>query len=203
MLFRSMFDDQKAAEIHVLQGEHSEVHRNRSIGSFLLDLKEGGGDHSKIIVRFDLTLDGTLNVTATQPATGISQELTINNALSQFQADERDWAETRLGAIFDASDVLLDDEDLPAPQQWATQAKRNSDAPDSANRMDPAAVGSRFPEAIALLRKGEPVKSSVDAEDAREIESLCEKLDQAMASDDAAAVASLCVELDDILFYVQ
>ena len=43
----------------------------------------------------------------------------------------------------------------------------------------------------------------VDAEDAREIESLCEKLDQAMANDDAAAVASLCVELDDILFYVQ
>jgi molecular chaperone DnaK len=201
--YSKIFDDQKAAEIHVLQGEHSEVHRNRSIGRFLLDLEAGGGDRSKINVRFDLTLDGTLNVTATQPATGISQELTINNALSQFQADERDRAEARLGAIFDASDELIDDENLLAPQQWATRAKRDADAPDAANRMDPAVVGSRFPEAIALLRKVEPLKSSVDAEDAREIESLCEKLDQAIASDDAAAVASLCVELDDILFYVQ
>ena len=160
--YSKMFDDQKAAEIHVLQGEHSEVHRNRSIGRFLLDLEAGGGDRSKIIVRFDLTLDGTLNVTATQPATGISQELTIDNALSQFQADERDRAEARLGAIFDASDELIDDEDLPAPQQWAAQAKRNSDAPDAANRMDPAVVGSKFPEAMALLRKVEPLKSSVE-----------------------------------------
>jgi molecular chaperone DnaK len=37
-----------------------------------------------VVVRFDLTLDGTLKVTATQPATGVSRELVIDNALSRF-----------------------------------------------------------------------------------------------------------------------
>ena len=80
--YSSMHEEQKSAEIHVRQGEYSEVHRNRSIGKFTLDLETGGTERSKIVVRFDLTLDGTLKVTATQSATGISKELKIDNALS-------------------------------------------------------------------------------------------------------------------------
>jgi hypothetical protein len=129
--------------------------------------------------------------------------LTINNALSQFQAEERDRAEARLGAMFDASDELIDDADLPASRQWDAGVKSDSEAPAATAVPSPAAKESHVPDALALLQKVEPVKPSVDAEDAREIESLCERLEQAMADDDAAAVASLCVELDDILFYVQ
>ena len=44
---------------------------------------------------YTLTLDGTLKVTATQPATGLSKDLIIDNALSHFQADERGRAEAR------------------------------------------------------------------------------------------------------------
>jgi len=43
----------------------------------------------------------------------------------------------------------------------------------------------------------------VGTEDARDIESLCEDLNEAMANDDPSQVASLCIELDEILFYVQ
>ena len=200
--YSKMFDDQEEAEIHVLQGEHAEVHRNRSIGKFLLDLEAGGGNRSKIVVRFDLTLDGTLKVTATQAATGISRELTIDNALSQFQADERERAEARLGAMFDASDEILDDEDLPSPRQWAAQAAKSRVA-DAGTKRDSSDDEAKFPEAVALIKKAESLKSSVEAEDARDIESLCENLHQAMADEDHSAVASLCVELDDILFYVQ
>lgn len=201
--YSKMHDDQKQAEIHVLQGEHSEVHRNRSIGNFMLDLEAGGGDRSKIVVRFDLTLDGTLKVIATQSATGISKELTIDNALSQFQADERERAEARLGAMFDASDEILDDEDLPSPKQWVNPAAENVAFPGNGTTDDPAEYEARFPEAVALIKKAESLKSTVDTEDARDIESLCENLNQAMADDDSAAVAGLSVELDDILFYVQ
>ena len=47
------------------------------------------------------------------------------------------------------------------------------------------------------------MKTSVESEDAEEMEMLSERLKEAMAADDAAAVASLSEELDDILFYVQ
>lgn len=200
--YSTMHDEQEAVEIHVLQGEHVELHRNRSIGKFRLKLKSGGGDLSKIVVRFDLTLDGTLNVTATQAATGISHELTIDNALSQFQADGRERAAARLGAMFDASDELIEDADLPSPQEWAAEAGTNSEDFDTTNWTE-AAYASKFPEAAALIKKAQSLKTSVAAEDAQDIESLCESLQQALASDDSSTVASLCIELDDVLFYVQ
>ena len=111
-------------------------------------------------------------------------------------------AEARLGAMFDASDEILDDEDLPSPRQWADQAAK-SGAAGAGPKSDSSADEAKFPEAVALMRKAESLKSSVEAKDARDVESLCENLRQAMADDDHSAVASLCVELDDILFYVQ
>jgi hypothetical protein len=152
------------------------------------------------VVRFDLTLDGTLKVTATQPATGLSRVLTIDNALSQFQADERDRAGARLEAMFDESDELMDEEDAPSLTPRRTL---DSVHPDTLNAADSEPLESGFPEAVSILLKAETLKASVVGEDARDIESLCKKLKNAMAAGDSAAVASLSEELDDILFYVR
>lgn len=199
--YSTMHDDQDSAEIHVLQGERPEVHRNRSIGRFRLDLKAGGGDRSKIVVRFDLTLDGTLKVTATQPATGLSRVLAVDNALSQFQADERDRAESRLDAMFGSSEEFADEGEFPpSSNQWDD---RDSDRPSTPTAADSQTAESRFPEAVSLLKKAEMLKTSVEGQDARDIESLCENLKNAMAVDDRAAVAGLGEELEDILFYVR
>jgi molecular chaperone DnaK (HSP70) len=195
-----MHDEQDAVVIHVLQGEHSEVHRNRSIGKFRLDLEPGGGERSRIVVRFDLTLDGTLKVTATQAATGRSKELAIDNALSQFQADERVRAQARLGAMFDASAELLEDHDLPTQEQWGGD---ESDSRQPASGSEAGDAAEKFPAATELLKQAREIKASVTAEDARDIQSLTENLKQAMEADDSSAVASLSEELDDILFYVR
>jgi molecular chaperone DnaK len=194
-----MFDDQESVVIHVLQGERPEIHRNRSIGKFRLSLESGGGERSKVVVRFDLTLDGTLKVTATQPATGRARELTIDNALSQFRADERDRAEARLGAMFDASEELIDDEDLPSPKQW-----RTNDSDSGTLSTDGfQSAQSEFQEAVALLKQAETLRPSVEGQDAMDLESLCKNLEDAMAADDPVAVAGLSAELDDLLFYVR
>ena len=195
--YSTMHDDQEEVIIHVLQGERPEVHRNRSVGKFRLQLDPGGGARSKIVVRFDLTLDGTLKVTATQPATGLSRELVIDNALSQFQADQRGFAEARLGELFDASGELFEDEEPPIPIQWRTSDE--SDLPDD---VSPHSL-TGFVEAAALLKKAKASRSSMTGEDALELEALCKKLEDAMATGDAAAVAVVGAELEDLLFYVQ
>jgi len=197
--YSTMYDDQDAVRIDVLQGEHRELHRNHPIGRFLLNLKTGGGDRSRIVVRFDLTLDGTLKVTATQPATGINQVLTIDNALSQFQADDRNRAETRLAEMFDASEDF-DHENLTYPNEWQQSDADSLAAPNTA---ESGSLADRFPEALALIKKAESTKASVVGQDAKDIESLCERLMDAMADGDSAAVAGLSEELDDILFYVR
>jgi molecular chaperone DnaK len=194
----TMHDEQDEVLIHVLQGERPEVHRNRSVGKFRLQVEPGGGERNKIVVRFDLTLDGTLKVTATQPATGHSRELVIDNALSQFQTGTRSAAEARLGDLFDSSEELLDDEDLAAQREWRTD--------DLESDFDSQAVPSpspMFQEALALLDKAKAAKSSVTGQDAKDLEALCKKLQQALAGEDPAAVAAAGAELDDLLFYVR
>ena len=198
--YAKVTDEQEAAEIHVLQGERPEVHRNQSIGRFRLDLKAGGGDLSKIVVRFDLSLDGTLKVTATQPATGFTKDLAIQNALSQFQAEDRGRAETRLESMFEASEELLDEDDLPVRSEWGAM---DSETDESASPDVISAWEMKFAEAVALLKKADSLKSSIDGQDASDLESICENLKNAMTTDDPVAVASFSAELDDLLFYVK
>ena len=141
-----------------------------------------------VVVRFDLTLDGTLNVTATQAATGVSEELTIDNALSQFQADERSHAKARLHRLFEDSPDILGDADVPV---------------ESVSTSAAGASESQFSEAIDLLKQAEKLRSSVEGDDAEDLDSLVENLQQAIAVGDTGAVSSLAAELDDILFYVR
>ena len=185
-------EEQDRAQIHVLQGESSDLSRNRSIGRFMLDLETGSDISDDITVRFDLTLDGILKVTATQSATGNSQELIIDNALSEFQEQDREQAEARLGAIFDSSDEILADADLPK-QDW------QSSKPD-AHSLVPNL--EKYPAAAAMLEQCKSV-SGIPAEDLNDIQSASKNLRAAIAEDNAVKVTSLCEELDDILFYIQ
>ncbi len=198
--YSTVHADQDEVVIHVLQGERPEVHRNRSVGKFRLQLQPGGGDRSKIVVRFDLTLDGTLKVTATQSATGLSRELIIDNALSQFQADARSAAEMRLENLFDASEDLLDDDDLPSQKEWQTDDSEST-SDWSAGAAPPSSP--MFQEAAALLAKAQAAASSVSGQDARDLELLCKNLQQALAGADSGAVAAAGAELEDLLFYVR
>jgi molecular chaperone DnaK len=198
--YSTISDNQEAAEIHVLQGERPEVHRNRSIGKFRLNLKTGGGDRSRIVVRFDLTLDGILKVSATQPATGLSHAVTIDNALSQFQADDRDRAEARLQEMFASSDELLDEDDRHSLTEWGVE---DAERPDVASIFDLESAEATFPEAVAILKRADSMKASVEGQDAQDLESLCINLKQAMTTGDVAAVAGFVAELDDLLFYVR
>ncbi|MEX1224137.1 MAG: Hsp70 family protein [Pirellulales bacterium] len=199
--YSTMHPEQEKVEIHVYQGEHAELHRNQSIGKFMLDLQSGDGDKSKIVVRFDLSLNGTLEVTATQTATGVSKSLSINNALSRFQADERDRAEARLGAMFDDSEELLDGDAWKRTSQWSQQ---EGEAPAATGTVrDAEAAALKYPAAAALLEKAEQLKSAVAGDDAADITSLSAALREAIAADDEPQVVGICEELDDILFYVQ
>jgi molecular chaperone DnaK len=185
-------EEQEGANIQVQQGEHEDVQRNQSIGEFLLDLKTGAGQR-KIVVGFDLTLDGTLRVAATQTTSGVSKELTITNALSQFQSEQREQAQSRLASMFDSSAELLG-----AMEHQSSKARQPTK--DQSGDSD---VSKRFPAAVALLEQVGKLDGSLAEEDAIEISSLSSRLKEALSSGATADVEMLCAELDDILFYVQ
>ncbi len=205
-MYYKMHEDQRQALIHVLQGEHKEVERNRSIGEFMLDLESGGGDRNKIVVRFDLTLDGTLKVTATQSATGITKQLNIDNALSKFQSTEREQAQTRLREMFDASDEILDDGDLPVSHllAWTVDsAEERFVSPHAETASRGCHDVGKYPAAAALLTELDRLNTGLAQQDAEELQELRQRLEQAVTRQDDVSVKALCEELDDVLFYVR
>ena len=79
--FSTAQDNQPSVEIHVLQGEREFAKDNRTLGRFTLeDLPPSPRGVPQIEVEFALDANGILNVTATDKATGKSQNITIQGS---------------------------------------------------------------------------------------------------------------------------
>ena len=103
-LFTTFVDGQESATIGIYQGESDDVHNNDFVGEFRLDGLSGADAGNQILVRFDLDLDGILTATAVERATGRSQRLSIDNAVSQFRRSNHQQAARRIDEAFgDAS----------------------------------------------------------------------------------------------------
>lgn len=197
-IYSRVHEEQKQVRIHVLQGESRDVSRNQSIGHVTLDLQTGDQASDDIIVRFDLTLDGILKVTATQPS-GSSEELVIDNALNDFIEGGRDHALARLGKMFDSSDQLLSSSDFPAlaaPSEIGEDRAGDVAADSTIQNLE------KYPAAAALLEQSKSLKN-IPADDLAEVHSVSGELRKAIANDNSAQVTSLSQELDDILFYIE
>jgi len=191
-VYSRMHEEQLQVAIQVLQGESNEISRNRPVGEITLELDTGDDASDDIVVRFELTLDGTLTVTATQTGTDNSRELVIDNALSEFKQDSRDHAVKRLTKLFGSSNEMLDTPALPAP---SSQSSSNNYATKKTNT-------AGFPAAEALLAKSRSLEN-IPAEDVADLERVTKELHSAMAGKEPVQVAALCEELEDILFYYE
>ncbi len=190
--FSTTHPSQKKIQIEVYQGEHPDLSFNTLIGNFEMEVTPGE-DNSRIVVRFALTLDGTLKVTAIQTATRRQQELTINNALSKFKSEDRPAVESRLAEIFQASPELHSDDSQSFGEAWGEESSSSVESD----------FVQKYPVAAELLTRIDQLPVQADSVDAAELQQTADKLRQAMADDDADQVNALTEELDDILFYIR
>jgi molecular chaperone DnaK len=87
-VFSTAADNQREVEIHVVQGERPFAADNKSLGKFTLDgIPPAPRGVPQIEVTFDIDVDGILNVSATDKATGRSQHIRIT-ASSGLTEDE-------------------------------------------------------------------------------------------------------------------
>lgn len=203
--FSKIFDEQSQVNIEVVQGEHPEPDRNLSIGTLTLQLTGGDDLHRKVVVGFDLTLDGVLKVTAKQPASGRVEELVVDNALSKFAAEERQAAQSRLQYMFDQSTEIAGLDELPPKSEFHDDSRvdnaHRSPQDSMANAIERAR--ERFPKTASLLERAGAMAQRVQGDDADDLEKLCEQLYTALETDDEDTVNGLTADLDDLLFYVQ
>lgn len=77
-VFSTASDNQSQVEIHVLQGERPMAADNKSLGNFVLDgIPPAPRGVPQVEVTFDIDANGIIKVTASDKATGRSQDITI------------------------------------------------------------------------------------------------------------------------------
>ncbi len=81
-IFSTAADNQTSVEIHIIQGERPMVADNKSLGRFILDgVPAAPRGVPQIEVSFDIDVNGILNVSAKDKATGKTQSIRIEGSI--------------------------------------------------------------------------------------------------------------------------
>ena len=202
-VFHTVYDHQESVEIDVYQGEAEDVRRNYRVGKFLIQGLARVPAGNQIVVALDLNLDGMLRVSAREKATGLQKQVTIENAFSRYENEERDLARERLdrlwGSPADAED--LDEEDEGYLPGVESEAELPSGPPELVS--GPREGQRETVQARALLEKCERLLPNLQPEDKAEVERLTTNVRSALTDRKWDQLTAACNELSDVLFYLE
>lgn len=166
-IFTTAVDNQTQVEIHVLQGERPMAADNVSLGRFFLDgIPPAPRGVPQIEVTFNIDVNGILNVTAKDLATGKAQHITIQS--SRLSEDEIERMRREAEANEEAD-------------------RRKRELADARNEADSAVYNAE-----KLLKE---LGDKVTQEEKDKVGSKIEAVRQALSKDDVLAIRSACEEL--------
>jgi molecular chaperone DnaK len=202
--FCTVSDNQPKVEIEVFQGENDDIRFNHNIGKFTIDGLARAPAGNQLVVQLDLDLNGMLRVSAREKATGLQKQVTIENALAQFEREEVNQARARLDHLWGQAEG--EDDLAGAPDFASTPAEPG---PSDSGPSEPELVagpreGQReMVQARALIEKAERLAANLAAEDRGEIERLMAQLHNAVTDRQWGRVSAASNELSDVLFYLE
>ena len=168
-IFSTAADNQTQVEIHVLQGEREMASVNRTIGKFhLTGIPPSPRGIPQIEVSFDIDANGILNVTAKDLGTGKEQNITIT-ASSGLSDNE-------------VENMVKDSE------QHADEDKKLREDVDAKNQGDAAVYQTE-----KLLKEHE---DKINADSKSKIEGAIERLKEALKKEDADEIKSATEDLN-------
>jgi molecular chaperone DnaK len=185
-IFGTVCDDQESVEIDVYQGESEDIRLNHRVGTFHIEGLAKVPAGNQLVVQLDLNLDGMLKVSARERATGLQKHITIDNALSKFERDERDQARQRLDNLWG---------------EWQAGGAQPDVVPINVAGNDDG--HRQAVQARALLEKAQRLLPGMPAEDRPELEKLMVRIRANLSEQDWDKVAGGVNELSDILFYLE
>jgi molecular chaperone DnaK len=101
-VYTTTYDNQRAVDIRVFQGEHHTASSNERLGEFRLEgvpPRPAGG--VEIIVTFSMDVDGILQVTAEERSTGSSANITVRDMRARMSAYEKMADEAAVTELWD------------------------------------------------------------------------------------------------------
>jgi molecular chaperone DnaK len=171
-VFSTAEDSQQAVDIHVLQGEREMAGDNRTLGKFRLDgIAPAPRGVPQVEVTFDIDVNGIVNVSAKDMATGKEQHVTIT-------------ATTNLGK----DDV---DRMVREASSNAAEDKRRRELAEARNQADSLAYQTER----TLKEQGDKATPETRAA----VERSLERVKEALKTEDTARIKGAADELQDTL----
>lgn len=173
-VFYTVFDNQKAVEVNVYQGENKDATQNILIGKFTIEGLSAVPQGNEIVTKFDLDINGILHVSSTEKITGLQKSIRIDNAMSRFEKEEMDMAKKKISSLFPSEYIQPEEEK--------------------------AAVAD---EARKLIQRAEENFDNFPEEDKEDVVNIIEDIKNAITNNDEKAMNESMKELSDILFYLE
>jgi molecular chaperone DnaK len=125
-IFTTVTDNQTKVEVHVLQGEGTMSHENTSLGRFMLtDVAPAPKGVPQVEVTFEIDVNGIVQVTALDQATGRQQNITVR-AASGLTQSEVDKAKTENQQQAHLEEGLKERDRVVGQLQGLTQSTRKT-----------------------------------------------------------------------------
>ena len=191
-IYSTVHDGQREARIRVFQGEDRDTRYNDPVGEFLIEGLADVRAGNQIVVRLDLDLNGILKVTATERATGLAKQVTIDSAMERFRKRQRTDAVDRLEEVFGT---------LAGPAEPAGGEPEEPAVP-AADEL-PAELRQAIATAEGLIAKAERLLPTANAEDAAELRGMLTDLRAAIARRAEADIRAAAAEVEDLVFYLE
>ncbi|MBS3952872.1 MAG: Hsp70 family protein [Methylomicrobium sp.] len=176
--FMTYQDGQKMVEVTVYQGEDPDALNNIKIGEFLVEDLQNVPAGNIITLTLALDLNGMLQVSAQEKATGLEKSITINNVISRFAAEELTRARDRISGLFGQSDAEYTAEETVSDSEAIAAARK-------------------------LIKKAEALFDVVSAEDKEDMIDLIEKIGGCIDAGDEAGLQEPVEQLSDIIYYLE
>lgn len=181
--FSTMHDGQQAAEVAVFQGEDEDTRKNLLVGKFrvegLADVERG----NEILIGLNLGLDGILEVTATERATGLSRGIRIEGAVGRLGNREVEAARSRVSGLLGREEM----EEAAGKEEGAIGAPSH------------AALSKAPAEIRELADRYHRLRDRMAPEDEADAAEILEALLDPARADEREANRE---RMEDLLFYV-
>ena len=197
-VFVTGYDDQENVNIPVFQGESIVPDENLKIGEVNVKGLSKAPAGNRIVVQFEIDLNGLLNVTATEKSTGLAKSVTIDTA--GHHRINLDAARTNLAALFDEEDSLAGQEDLEGDTEDLSSDDEEAEEIGSAEKAPSGLLASAK---NLRLRAESLIERGVSESDSTEIRTLLNSSSAAITRRDWPALQEADDKLSDVLFYLE
>ena len=180
-VFYTMYDNQKAVDVKIYQGEASDALDNIQLGNYMFNLTSAPSG-SEIILNFDLDLNGILKIKAVEKKTGNKINAVIENAISRFTDEELSDTQDRINGL------------------WTEGRESETSLKE---KVQTGADVNKLPSEYAdIVRRAEEKLTEASDDDRDEMINLVEDIRDAVMNNQMEDAEKFKTELDEILFYI-